>query len=130
MYASIVPKGINVVGGRLNGVGVAGLTLGGGEGLSLSPHTYTKRIRNYTRLTGYSWKTNQFGLTLDTVTEYELVLPCGQVKTVTEKDEDLWFGLRGGLNNYVSEFALWSNVVKLIHTRRSGNRHKVHSEIA
>jgi hypothetical protein len=60
------------------------------------------RIRNYTRLTGYSWKTNQFGLTLDTVTEYELVLPCGQVKTVTEQDKDLWFGLRGGLNNYVS----------------------------
>jgi hypothetical protein len=31
VYASIVPKGINVVGGRLNGVGVSGLTLGGGE---------------------------------------------------------------------------------------------------
>jgi FAD/FMN-containing dehydrogenase len=31
VYAAIVPKGINVVGGRLNGVGVSGLTLGGGE---------------------------------------------------------------------------------------------------
>ena len=82
----------------------------------------TAQIRNYIPLTGFSWKTNQFGLTLDTVTEYELVLPNGQVKTVTEQDEDLWFGLRvchnqdydgriasllvlfrkGGLNNYVS----------------------------
>ena len=31
VYAYLVPKGINVVGGRLDGVGVSGLTLGGGE---------------------------------------------------------------------------------------------------
>jgi FAD/FMN-containing dehydrogenase len=31
VYTYLVPKGLNVVGGRLNGVGVAGLTLGGGE---------------------------------------------------------------------------------------------------
>ena len=55
---------------------------------------YTTMIRNHICLTGYSWKTSQFGLTIDTVTEFELVLPSGQVKTVTEKDEDLWFGLR------------------------------------
>ena len=36
VYAYLVPKGFNVVGGRLNGVGVAGLTLGGGEYYSLS----------------------------------------------------------------------------------------------
>ena len=30
VYEYLVPKGLNVVGGRLNGVGVAGLTLGGG----------------------------------------------------------------------------------------------------
>ncbi|KAF8267898.1 FAD-binding domain-containing protein [Lactarius quietus] len=90
VYASIVPKGVNVVGGRLNGVGVSGLTLGG----------------------GYSWKTSQFGLTIDTVTEFELVLPSGQVRTVTELDEDLWFGLRGGLNNYgiVTKFTLKSHM--------------------
>jgi len=43
---------------------------------------------------GYSWKTNQYGLTADTVTAFELVLPCGDVKTVTEQDEDLWFALK------------------------------------
>ena len=43
---------------------------------------------------GYSWKTNQYGLTIDTVTAFELVLPNGTVKKVTEKDDDLWFALR------------------------------------
>jgi FAD/FMN-containing dehydrogenase len=35
VYDYLVPKGRNVVGGRLNGVGVAGLTLGGGKLLFL-----------------------------------------------------------------------------------------------
>ncbi|KAI9439635.1 FAD dependent oxidoreductase [Lactarius indigo] len=78
VYSYLVPKGLNVVGGRIDGVGVSGFTLGG----------------------GYSWKTNQYGLTIDTVMAFELVLPNGHVKKVTEKDEDLWFALRGGLNNY------------------------------
>jgi hypothetical protein len=33
VYEYLVPKGLNVVGGRLNGVGVAGFTLGGGKSL-------------------------------------------------------------------------------------------------
>ncbi|KAH9972613.1 hypothetical protein BGW80DRAFT_1459703 [Lactifluus volemus] len=49
---------------------------------------------------GYSWKTSQYGLTADTVTEFELVLPNGEIKVVTEADEDLWFALKGGFNNY------------------------------
>ncbi|KAF8259738.1 hypothetical protein EI94DRAFT_1812806 [Lactarius quietus] len=78
VYSYLVPKGLTVVGGRIDGVGVSGYTLGG----------------------GYSWKSNQYGLTIDTVTAFELVLPNGHVKKVTEKDEDLWFALRGGLNNF------------------------------
>jgi hypothetical protein len=31
VYATLEPTGLNVVGGRVPGVGVAGLTLGGGE---------------------------------------------------------------------------------------------------
>ncbi|KAN0139139.1 FAD-binding domain containing protein [Lactarius tabidus] len=86
LFSHLVPKGLNVVGGRLDIVGVAGFILGG----------------------GYSWKTNQYGLTMDTVTAFELVLPNGTVKNVTEKDEDLWFALRGGFNNYgiVTKFTL------------------------
>jgi len=36
VYAALEPTGVNVVGGRIPGVGVGGLTLGGGESLSLS----------------------------------------------------------------------------------------------
>jgi hypothetical protein len=43
---------------------------------------------------GYSWKTNQYGLAVDSVVAYELVLPNGTVAAVTEKDEDLWFALK------------------------------------
>ncbi|KAI0293620.1 FAD-binding domain-containing protein [Multifurca ochricompacta] len=89
VYTELIPKGINVVGGRLNGVGVSGVTLGG----------------------GYSWKTNQYGLTIDTVTQYELVLPNGDVKVVTNADDDLWFALKGGFNNYgiVTKFTFQSH---------------------
>jgi hypothetical protein len=38
--------------------------------------------------------TNQFGLTTDTVTAMELVLPNGKVKVVPEKDKDLWWALK------------------------------------
>ena len=34
VYAALEPTGMNVIGGRIPGVGVAGLTLGGGETLS------------------------------------------------------------------------------------------------
>ncbi|KAI0260021.1 FAD-binding domain-containing protein [Gloeopeniophorella convolvens] len=78
VYNELEFTGANVIGGRIPGVGVAGLTLGG----------------------GYSHKTGQFGLALDNVAAYELVLPNGTIARVTSKDEDLWFGLRGGMNNF------------------------------
>jgi hypothetical protein len=45
---------------------------------------------------GYSWKTNQYWLAVDSVqvVAYELVLPNGRVKAVTERDEDIWFALK------------------------------------
>jgi FAD/FMN-containing dehydrogenase len=76
VYTYLVPKGFNVVGGRQNGVGVAGLTLGG----------------------GYSWKTNENGRIMDTVTEFHLVSPNCTQMAVTETDKDLWFALKGGFN--------------------------------
>jgi len=89
VYVALDPTGVNVVGGRLPGIGVAGLTLGG----------------------GYSWKTSQYGLAIDNVVGYELVLPNGTITSVTSKDSDLWFGLRGGLNNFgiVTKFILRSH---------------------
>jgi hypothetical protein len=46
VYATLESTGVNVVGGRVAGVGVAGLTLGGGECLpsSESSISYTFRL--------------------------------------------------------------------------------------
>ncbi|KAL9084038.1 MAG: hypothetical protein Q9159_005460 [Coniocarpon cinnabarinum] len=79
VYRALEPTGINVVGGRVPGPGVGGSTLGG----------------------GYSWKTNQFGLSCDTVKSYTLVQPCGEIVRVSERDHaDLFFALKGGLNRF------------------------------
>uniref|UniRef100_A0A0W0ETW2 FAD-binding PCMH-type domain-containing protein n=1 Tax=Moniliophthora roreri TaxID=221103 RepID=A0A0W0ETW2_MONRR len=87
VYAALAPYNVNVIGGRVTGVGVAGFTLGG----------------------GYSWLTNQYGLTVDTLIALELVQTDGTVVTVTEtSDPDLFFSLKGGLNNFgiVTRFTL------------------------
>ncbi|KAI0043437.1 FAD-binding domain-containing protein [Auriscalpium vulgare] len=88
VYSALDGTGLSVVGGRIMGVGVSGLTLGG----------------------GYSWKSNEYGLTLDNVVGFEVVLPNGTVTTVTKADKDLWFALRGGGNNFgiVTKFTMKS----------------------
>ncbi|KAI9441216.1 FAD-binding domain-containing protein [Lactarius indigo] len=89
VYTALNSTGVNVVGGRIPGVGVAGLTLGG----------------------GYSYQSSQYGLAIDNIASYELVLPNGTITNVTSQNEDLWFGLRGGLNNFgiVTKFVLRSH---------------------
>ncbi|KAI0257873.1 hypothetical protein BC834DRAFT_848378 [Gloeopeniophorella convolvens] len=51
-----------------------------------------------------------FGLGIDNIVGIEVVLPNGTFTTVTSKDEDLWFALRGGMNNFgiVTKFTLKS----------------------
>ncbi|KAJ7840337.1 hypothetical protein B0H13DRAFT_2239523 [Mycena leptocephala] len=72
VYEALAPFGVNVVDGRVSGV-------------------------------GYSWKTNQFGLTVDTVTAFKLVKPNGDIVSVTaSSDPDLFFGLKG----IVTQFTL------------------------
>jgi UDP-N-acetylenolpyruvoylglucosamine reductase len=79
VYKTLDPLGVTVTGGRVQGVGVGGLTLGG----------------------GYSWKANQYGLGIDNVVSFEMVTPRGQVLTVTNtSNPDLFFALRGGGNNF------------------------------
>ncbi|KAL5476864.1 hypothetical protein ACEPAI_3050 [Sanghuangporus weigelae] len=79
VYERLEPLGIMVVGGRITGVGVGGFSLGG----------------------EYSWKTNQFGLLIDTLLSVEVVLPSGEIVQATNSSHpDLFFGLRGGLNNF------------------------------
>ncbi|PBK61215.1 FAD-binding domain-containing protein [Armillaria solidipes] len=88
VYESLNAQGVNVLGARESGVGVAGLTLGGGMYMLI----------------------NQYGLAIDNVVAYELVMPNGNVTTVTAStDPDLFFSLkvRGG-NNFgiVTRFTL------------------------
>ncbi|EKM57317.1 uncharacterized protein PHACADRAFT_91510, partial [Phanerochaete carnosa HHB-10118-sp] len=74
VYAALEPYGVNVVGARITGVGVGGVSNGG----------------------GYSWLTNQHGLTVDNIVSFEIVLPNGRVVNVTEKsDPDLFFSTKG-----------------------------------
>ncbi|KAJ7030198.1 hypothetical protein C8F04DRAFT_1186995 [Mycena alexandri] len=100
VYAALETYGVVVAGGRVGGVGVAGYTLGG----------------------GYSWLTNEVGLTIDTVTAYELVKPNGKIVTVTAaSDPDLFFALKGGGNNFgiVTEFTLKTFALAVNSTSRT-----------
>ncbi len=54
VYSALQSYNANVVGGRVSGVGVAGFILGG----------------------GYSWKSNQFGLAIDTILGFEVRIEC------------------------------------------------------
>ncbi|THU76841.1 FAD-binding domain-containing protein [Dendrothele bispora CBS 962.96] len=79
VYAKLEVLNLTVVGGRIPGVGVGGLLLGG----------------------GYSWYTDEYGLALDNILSYDLVLPNGTFIQVTESSQpDLSFALRGGFNNF------------------------------
>lgn len=78
IYASLEPYNVTVAGGRMPGVGV-GLILGG----------------------GYSWIADQYGLGIDNVVSFDLVLPNGTFVTVSDANHpEILFGLKGGLNNF------------------------------
>ncbi|CAD6925968.1 unnamed protein product [Tilletia laevis] len=78
VYQQLEKYDVKVVGGRVSGVGVAGFSLGG----------------------GYSFLTNQYGLTSDGIIAYDFVTATGQVLYVTRQSyPDLFFLLQGGFNN-------------------------------
>jgi FAD/FMN-containing dehydrogenase len=93
VYKALDGTGLNVVGGRAPGVGIAGLALGGGGYLFIIP-SCPYLCLTHPPTTGYSWKTSQFGLAIDNIESYELVLSNGTVRVVTHQDDDLYFGLR------------------------------------
>lgn len=95
VYAALMPYDVNVLGGRVTGVGVAGFLLGGGMGGCFQTSRSTCLLLF---AIGYSWQSNQFGLAIDGVVAYELVKPSGTIVTVTQmSDPDLFFGLKVGL---------------------------------
>jgi len=59
------------------------------------------RAGSHTIPLGYSYKSSQYGLTVDNIAGYELVLPNGTITHVTSKDKELWFGLRVSGKNLI-----------------------------
>lgn len=55
---------------------------------------------------GYSWFTNQRGLTMDNIVKYELVLPNGTVQAVTADDSNLFFALKVWAHSIVRRVAM------------------------
>ncbi|KAJ5462642.1 FAD linked oxidaseN-terminal [Penicillium sp. IBT 31633x] len=79
LYEELDLYNLTTVGGRAATVGLGGYTLGGGIS-HLSP---------------------KYGLAMDNVLEFELILPNASVVVVNENaHHDLYFALRGGMNNF------------------------------
>ncbi|KAI2626818.1 putative oxidoreductase [Xylaria nigripes] len=79
VYAKLDPLGLGAAGGRVGGVGVPGLTLGG----------------------GISYFGPRNGWTCDTAVGFEVVLADGSIVEVDEAhDPEFMHGLRGGMNNF------------------------------
>ncbi|WYZ45126.1 hypothetical protein EsH8_VIII_000442 [Colletotrichum jinshuiense] len=80
VYSYVQPSGLAVVGGRIGGVGVSGLLLGG----------------------GISFYSNQYGFAADNVVRYQAVLSSGIIveATATNAYSDLFWALKGGGNSF------------------------------
>ncbi|KFY98579.1 hypothetical protein V500_01599 [Pseudogymnoascus sp. VKM F-4518 (FW-2643)] len=79
VFAALDPYGLASVAGRVGQVGMGGFALGGGTSVLSAKH----------------------GWALDSVLEYEIVLPNSTIATVSENQHpDLYYALRGGGNNF------------------------------
>ncbi|KAH9210256.1 FAD binding domain protein [Leptodontidium sp. 2 PMI_412] len=79
IFAALDPYGLAHIGGRQGQVGIGGFALGGGTSVLSAKH----------------------GWALDSILEYEVVLPNATIITVSETQHpDLYWALRGGGNNF------------------------------
>ncbi|KAH6690599.1 hypothetical protein F5X68DRAFT_203314 [Plectosphaerella plurivora] len=79
VYSKLAVQDLTVTGGRVSGVGVGGLSLGG----------------------GISFFSNTYGWACDNVISYEVVTATGLVITASAKQNpSLYWALRGGGNNF------------------------------
>ncbi len=88
--------GLATTGGVVSTTGIAGLTLGGGEG----------------------WLMGKYGLTIDNLLAAEVVTAAGEVVTAShEENQDLFWAVRGGGGNFgvVTSFEYQAHPVSTVH---------------
>ena len=88
--------GLATTGGVVSSTGIAGLTLGGGEG----------------------WLMGKYGLTIDNLLSAQVVTAAGEVVTAgSGQNEDLFWALRGGAGNFgiVTSFEYQAHRVPGVH---------------
>lgn len=97
VYGALSDYGLYAIGGRLKTIGVSGLELIG----------------------GFHYFNNKYGLAMDNVVSYDVVLGNGtQVTADATSNRDLFWALKGGANNFgiVTKFVLKTYAIPLIST--------------
>ncbi|RDW88449.1 hypothetical protein BP6252_00481 [Coleophoma cylindrospora] len=97
VYTTVGQYGLYCIGGRLKTIGVPGLELIG----------------------GFHYLNNKYGMAMDSVTSYDVVLGNGtQVVANSTSNPDLFWALKGGANNYgiVTKFTMKTYPIPYIST--------------
>ena len=97
IYQRLQPLNLTVVGGRVAGLGVGGLTTGG----RLIPIALSTRFEMIVILGGISFLSPQRGFACDNVVNFEIVLADGRIVSANAvQNQDLFTALKGGSNNF------------------------------
>lgn len=77
---------------------------------------------------GYTFQTSLYGLALDNLVSFDIVLPTGEIKTVTSGDEDLFFAVRVSAPSHAP--VSLSNIDALGYFQQLWDCHQLHLQDA